>query len=86
MKVVKKIISIISISIIIVGIFTLTGCKKNEKKEEKPSILGAWINYDTEANVKYTFKSDGTGIYEFYDAQCSFKYKDKGDKLINAPF
>lgn len=83
MEIMKKIISIVTVLIIIVGVFALTGCGKNEKKDEKAAIVGKWkLESNEDVNCYYIFNEDGTGVYELNGVQLNFKFEDKGDKIL----
>ena len=38
----KYIKNILLIVVLLVGVISITGCKKENKKEENPTIIGSW--------------------------------------------
>ena len=70
----KKIVtSALLIVLLIVGLFTLTGC--GESKTE--GVIGKW-EY---SSYVYTFNEDKTGTYDALGTTMNFTYEDDGSKL-----
>ena len=56
MKAMKKILSIMSLIAIVVSALTLTGCGKDDKKNQKPSIVGEWkVESEEGYDLRYIF-------------------------------
>lgn len=82
MKNMKKILSILGIIAMVMTALTLTGCGKDDKKNEKPSIVGEWkVESEDNYDFRYIFNEDGTGKYVYPGSELRFTYEDKGDKL-----
>ena len=83
MKAMKKILSIMSLIAIVVSALTLTGCGKDDKKNQKPSIVGEWkVESEEGYDFRYVFNDDGTGKYVYSGSEIKFTYEDKGDKVV----
>ena len=83
MKTMKKLLSIVSLFAIVMTALTLTGCGKNEKKDEKPSIVGEWkVESEDNYDFRYIFNEDGTGRYVYPGSELRFTYEDKGDRIV----
>ena len=69
----KKSLAFISLmSVVIVSLFTLTGCGKKEK-----TLVGSWVH----SSYVYTFNSDKTGTYDALGTKMEFTYEDDGSKV-----
>ena len=73
----KYIKNILLIVVLLVGVISITGCKKENKKEENPTIIGSWEH----GSYIYTFNKDKTGNYEAYGNKMEFTYEDDGKKV-----
>lgn len=83
MKTTKKIVSVLCIVVIAIATLTLTGCgKKEEKSEDKATLVGTWeYTRGNGSTYAYIFKDDNTGAYSVYGSEMPFTYEDDGEKV-----
>lgn len=67
-----KKISLLLVTVLLLGVFVLTGCKKNN------GIVGQWKHT---SGYVYTFNSDKTGSYSYGSTEMKFTYEDDGKKV-----
>ena len=78
----KKVLkSLLFVFIVLVGVFALTGCAKEEKKEKYDTkLVGQWAAEDFDVFI-YTFNKDGSGDYQIGDQDIKFTWKTEGKTL-----
>ena len=76
----KKIIKKISLfTVLLVVLFIISGCGNSN------SIVGTWEYFDgnnTRSDVYYQFNKDNSGSYSYYGSSKTFKYEDRGNKVV----
>ena len=74
----KTLKNIVLVLVLLIGVFTLSGCdKKESKKEETSKIVGKWAHGD----FIYTFNKDNTGVYDAAGTKMEFTYEDNGKEI-----
>lgn len=75
----KKVFKSLLVVVLLLGVFTITACGKNQAKE----LVGTWKNDTTVEGYEfiYTFNEDGTGKYDAAGTIMNFTYKTDGNKI-----
>ena len=71
----KKILTVVLAVVLVIGVFTLTGC------DDKVTLVGAWTTKYAGYDYTYTFNADKTGTYNAAGTLMPFKYEDAGTTI-----